>query len=205
MDYSFAINKFKKMLKYKGLSEVEIEVILKKAKEKDVVILEDLYNSMAETSIVYSEDELSDIKKYSIPDEIIEFYKKYEPNDLPYLSGYIDLLSIKEIKYVNTTIAPSAYLLRYGLLTIALTGEGDAIVIDLNNINKGQARILFCSAKWFKFNEMLRKVNVSSYFLGISNAYLSDNIIKNKLPVIEETFYDFVLGLSEEKYAEGIY
>lgn len=205
MDYSFAINKLKKMLRDKGLAEVEIEVMLKKAKETDIAVLENLYNSMAEMSIVYSEDELADIRKYSIPDEIIDFYKKYEPNDLPYLSGYIDLLNIKEIKYVNTTMAPAAYLLRYGLLTIALTGEGDVIVMDLNNINKGQPRILFGSDKWFNFNEMIRKVNVSSYFLGISNAYLSDNIIKNKLPVIEETFYDFIIGLSEEKYAEGIY
>lgn len=199
MDYIYAINKFKKMLRDKGLAEVEIEVMLKRAKDIDIMTLKNLYESMAEMSIVYSEDELEDIKKYSIPDGIIDFYKQYEPNDLPYLSGYIDLLSIKEIRYVNTTIAPSAYLLRYGLLTIAMTGEGDVIMMDLNNINDGQPRILFGNVNWFNFNEMIRKVSVSSYSLGLSNAYLSENII-DKLPVMEESFYDFIIGLSEEKY-----
>ena len=200
MDYDYAISKFKKMLKNKGLAEVEIEVGLKRAKDIDIITFENLYGSMAEMSIVYSEDELEDIKKYTIPDEIIDFYKQYEPNDLPYLSGHIDLLSIKEIRYVNTTIKPSAYLLRYGLLTIAMTGEGDVIMMDLNNLNDGQPRILFGSVNWFNFNEMVRKVSVSAYSLGLSNAYLSENIINNKLPVMEESFYDFIIGLSEDKY-----
>lgn len=200
MDYDYAISKFKKMLKNKGLAEVEIEVGLKRAKDIDIMVLKNLYESMAEMSIVYSEEELEDIKKYTIPEEIINFYKKYEPNNLPYLSGHIDLLSIKDIRYVNTTVAPSAYLLRYGLLTIALTGDGDVIMMDLNNINNGQPRILFGSFNWFNFNEMVRKVSVSSYSLGLSNSYLSDHIINNKLPVIEESFYNFIIGLSEEKY-----
>ena len=202
MDYDYAISKFKKMLKGKGLAEVEIEVALRKAKDIDIRVLENLYKSMAEVSIVYSTDELEDIKKYSIPQEIVEFYRENEPNNLPYISGHIDLLSIKEIRYVNTTTSPSAYLLKYGLLTIAMTGEGDVILMDLNNINDGQPRILFGAVSWFNFNEMLRKVSISAYTLGLSNVYLSDIIINNKLPVMEESFYDFIIGLSEEKYDE---
>ena len=55
MDYDYAISKFKKMLKNKGLAEVEIEVGLKRAKDIDIITFENLYGSMAEMSIVYSD------------------------------------------------------------------------------------------------------------------------------------------------------
>ena len=45
MDYDYAISKFKKMLKGKGLAEVEIEVALRKAKDIDIRVLENLYKS----------------------------------------------------------------------------------------------------------------------------------------------------------------
>lgn len=126
---------------------------------------------------------------------------------LPILAGGIRLLSIYDIKKENCEFAASAYLVIYGLLTIATTIGGNSICIDLNN---KEQRIIICDKSWFSFNKELRKVEIScrsdqelmeiyNKYGTIETEYLSFDTINKYFPVVSKNFYTFLNDIADNK------
>lgn len=128
-----------------------------------------LFNTFGANSPVYSEDELSILKKYKLPGKISNFYKEYCPFETIMLSGGVRLLTFEAFKEENLVNAPGAFLIKFGIITFATTIGGNAICFDLNDIKDNDSSILlvdhsvFCNKSVFTFENGKFERNEISY------------------------------------------
>jgi hypothetical protein len=183
VDFSLIIGNIKKQIMNDGYVG---EVRFGKPNEDDLKYLTELYNTFNYYTTIYLDDELEILKDYRVPDVVLDFYRNFEPKEVPMLPCYLRLLSLDAIKEENTELHPSAYLIRYGLITFATTVGGNAVCMDLNQLNDGGPRILYCD-----------KTNIHS----------DDEEIKfrktiSTLPEIAPKFSEFLHGLSVGMYED---
>jgi hypothetical protein len=168
--------------------------------EERLKVLTDLFGTFSYWSAVYrqNDDELADLHHYRIPECIINFYREFEPGNIPCLSDGVGLLNLEGIKMENSSFAPGAYLIRFGLITFATTTGGNAICMDLNELTEGEPRIVYADHTWFMFDEDVRQLKYNFYPHKVQEpkGYVNLGMIKKYLPEISKTFSEFLDLLS---------
>lgn len=157
----------------------------------------------------YKENDLENLKSFLIPETIGNFYRDFEPQNLPALSGGIRLLGLEQIKKENASAVPSMFLVKFGLLTVATTIGGNVICLDLNAIKNGEPRILIADHSFCSYNDDLNVVECVIVPDDIADNYSDDepivltyNLIKSCLPQIADSFSDFLIKLANEEYID---
>lgn len=194
------IENFKKLVTeddYKG----NLETLFGQADPGQMRFLTDLYGTFSKFHTIYDEAELEYLKYVKVPESVLSFYREYEPKELPTLPCYLNLLDLRAIREENSELAPSAVVIAHGLLTIGTTMGGNAVCMDLNEIDEGEPRILYVDRSYINFDYGTRKVMVS--FRGLDDrGPMTMKLIKNELPVIAETFTEFLEKLSTGQYED---
>lgn len=207
-EYKGIIEKIKLYLQRRGIEKECIEKsFVPCTDEHRLAALSKLYDFYSKWSAIFLEEdeELVELKDYELPESVLNFYRDYEPNELPCLEGGIYLLNLEGIKDENSNSSPGAYLIKYGLVTIAITIGGNAICLDLNWIANGEPRVVYADNSWFSFNDEERKVEFSFYPFDIEeeDEFLTHSIIKKYLPQISQSFHGFLEMLSSESEWEA--
>lgn len=141
--------------------------------------------------------------------KIIEFYSKYQPDNLPMLESYVRLLGIDSIMEENMDFAPGKYLAEYGVYVFATTAGGHGLCIDTNNVKLGDASILIADHDFCSYNENYDCVEIEIAPDKVLDKLGDDEIlrlnypnIKKSLPKIENSFLKFMRKLSTNKYED---
>lgn len=141
--------------------------------------------------------------------KIIDFYKNYQPYDIPMSKSYVQLLDIEGIVLENTNAEPGKYLAEYGVIVFAVTVGGNVLCIDTNSANDGDASVLIADANFCSFNESLECVEI-----GIVPDEIYEQLIENEAVIlnyenitkclnkIENSFMEFMLKLSNDEYED---
>lgn len=210
--YRRIIENIKSFLKNNGCNDAIINKCFGRCENEDKIkILTELYDVLSYWSSVYykEDDELSELKKYKVPINILNFYREFEPKEIPCLEGGVYLLGLDDIKEENTSRASGAYLIKFGLLTFATTIGGNALCMDLNAMRNGEPRIVYVDNSWIWFNEETRRVEYDFYTsqIGEPKGELTYSVIKKYLPEVSNSFSEFLDRLSsyEEWDAEDYY
>ena len=139
---------------------------------------------------------------------ILDFYNKYQPSNLPTISG-IGLCDIEHIIEENTDLAPGIYLAEYGVYVFATTIGGNALCIDTNDVRDGDASVLIADANFCSFNEDFNCVEIEIAPEEVWDEYdeADDDVlhlnypnIKKCLPKVENSFLEFIRKLSLNEY-----
>lgn len=207
MDYSQIINKFQRNFVRDGMNPDKVKGSFREANIEDLNYLLDLHGTYSESSLFYEKDALEELKNFTVNKTVIEFYRKYEPHNLPTLSGGIRLLALESIKVENASVSPSMHLLKFGLLTIATTIGGHAICLDLNTENNNEPRVVIADQVFCSYNEDLDLVecvivpdSVAQNYTDDEPIILSYSLIEQCLPEIAVSFSEFLANLSNEIY-----
>ncbi|MBU7319157.1 SMI1/KNR4 family protein [Paenibacillus oleatilyticus] len=207
MDYITIINNFRLSLERNGMDSHEVKIAFREADLVDLNYLRDLYGTYSKSSSFYNEEDLKDLKKYVIPESVVDFYRVFEPNHIPLLSGGIGLMALESIKMENSSASSSMYLIKYGLLTIATTIGGHVICLDLNTTNHNQPRVVMAEQSFCSYNEDLDVVEcvlvpdeIAENYADDEPIVLSYDLIKQCLPEIAASFHEFLEKLSSESY-----
>ncbi|MED4726903.1 hypothetical protein P9597_01905 [Aneurinibacillus migulanus] len=207
MEFAKIITKFHRNFMRDGMAQEDVNKAFQQANTADLNSLLDLYGTYSESSSAYTKNELEDLKKYTVPDSVVAFYSNHEPHLVPTLSGGIRLMNLESIKVENSSAAPSMYLLKFGLLTIATTIGGHAICLDLDSTNDSQPRVVIADQAFCSYNDDLQVVECVLVPGDIAENYavdepilLSNTLIKQCLSEIAPSFREFLKNLSNESY-----
>lgn len=139
--------------------------------------------------------------------KIIDFYRKYQPNNIPMLDSYVQLLGIDKILLENTTAEPGKYLAENGVYVFALTVGGNLLCIDANDCKEDDASILIADCNFCSYNENYKCVEIGIVPDELMEDMLQDGIvilnypnIKKCLKKIESSFEVFMNKLSNGEY-----
>ncbi|MEZ2737445.1 hypothetical protein, partial [Aneurinibacillus aneurinilyticus] len=77
------VNKFKINFVKNGIDPDEVNKAFGKANLDDLECLTDLFGVFSKSSTFYKEDDLETLKKYNVPDVVVDFYRNFEPQNLP--------------------------------------------------------------------------------------------------------------------------
>lgn len=194
VNYNNIIKKINTQLKEKGRDIDWINGLFRKANNNEKEILLNLFTKIKEKNNSYTGLELKDIEKYRLPKNIEFFYKEFTPSEIISLEGYVRLLNLEQIIIENSELTPGALLIKYGFITFATTIGGNAICIDLNNINNDDAQILLADHSIFYDKEF------SIYKMGKLIDYsLSYETIKKLSGVICNSFFQFIEMLANRE------
>lgn len=203
------IQRFEKSIIRNGLKPNEAKEAFSQAKPEDLNDFTLLYETYAKWSAFYKEKDLENLKSYSLPETIVAFYRDYEPQNFPALSGGIRLLRLEQIKEENASATPSMFLIKYGLLTVATTIGGNVICLDLNEIKNDEPRVLIADQAFCSYNDDLDIVECVIVPDDIADNYSDDepivltyDLIKSCLPQIADSFSDFLMKLANEEYED---
>lgn len=207
IEFNEIINKFKLNFIRDGISPNEANKAFGKANSADLEYLTDLCGTFSESSIFYKDDDLESLKKYTVPDTVVDFYCNFKPQNLPVLSGGIRLMALESIKEENSSASPSMYFIKYGLLTIATTIGGHVICLDLNKIDNNEPSVVIADYSFCSYNDDLNVIECINVPDEIADNYsddepiiLSYSLIKSCLPQIATSFSEFLTQLSNEQY-----
>ena len=89
-----------------------------------------------------SADDLNKLTRLGVPEEILEFYRNYEPHEF---DGQVNLLSICELLEQNEYAYPAFVAWPKGYLVFACTDCGDSYFFDLNRSKEGRVPIVLIS------------------------------------------------------------
>ena len=158
-------------------------------------LLYNLYEFFIDKHSIYYEDDLEDLKNYSLSPEVISFYKKIHPTDGINLGADVGLCGSYTLKRENTECAPGAYLIKYGVFTFASTTGGNAICMDLHIKTNGEPRIIIVDHSVFS-NEEIMLLNKDG---TVTFEKLSYAVIYKYTVEISSTFLDFLDMLKNNK------
>ena len=141
--------------------------------------------------------------------KIIEFYSKYQPDNLPMLDSYVRLLGIDSIIEENKNICPGIYLSKYGVYVFATTAGGHGLCIDTNDVKNGDASVLIADHDFCSYNELYDCVEIQIAPDKVFDKLADNEIlplnypnIKKSLPKIESSFIKFMKKLSMNRYED---
>lgn len=201
------IERFEQNIIRDGQEANEAKQAFGQAKPDDLNNITLLYETFTKCSAFYKENDLENLKSYSIPETIVTFYRDFEPQNLPALSGGIRLFGLEQIKEENASAAPSMFLVKFGLLTVATTIGGNVICLDLNAIKNDEPRVLIADHSFCSYNDDLDVVECIIVPDDIADNYSDDepivltyNLIKSCLPQVADSFSDFLIKLANEEY-----
>lgn len=139
--------------------------------------------------------------------KIIDFYKKYQPNNIPMLDSYVQLLGIDKILLENTIAEPGKYLAEYGIYVFALTVGGNLLCIDTNDCKDDDASILIIDCNFCSYNDHYNCVEIGIVPDELMEDFLKNGIvilnysnIKKCVKKIESSFEVFMNKLSNSEY-----
>ncbi|MBE6753444.1 MAG: hypothetical protein E7559_03700 [Ruminococcaceae bacterium] len=139
---------------------------------------------------------------------VLDFYSRYQPNNVPMTESYVRLVDIDTIIAENTVGEPGKYLAQYGVFVFALTVGGNVICIDTNDIRDGNPSVLIADASFCAYNESCGCVEISVAPDEIMEECDDDilrldyeNIVRC-LPRIEDSFTEFMSKLSNDEYED---
>ncbi len=168
----------------KGVAETDI--IFLKSTEEQMQQLQDLMGNNAK--------------------EVLEFYKKYQPEVTPMLPCYLSLLNIDEIVIENTCAEPGMHLAKYGVITIGVTVGGNVVCIDTNDVSEAGPKILLFDSNFCYYDDEDDIARIG--YIPSSVEHLFDLAYDQKDPVLSyeniqkcghvlsESFMDFMEKLS---------
>lgn len=205
--FTKVIERFEQNLIRDGHEADEAKQAFGQAKPDDLNNITLLYETFTKWSAFYKENDLEDLKSFLVPETIVTFYRDFEPQNLPALSGGIRLLGLEQIKEENASAAPSMFLVRFGLLTVATTIGGNVIWLDLNVIKNDEPRALIADHSFCSYNDDLNVVECVIVPDDIADNYSDDepivltyDLIKSCLPQVADSFSDFLIKLANEDY-----
>ena len=92
--------------------------------------------------------------------KVIEFYRDYEPVQIPMLPCYLNLLDIDGIMEENTCGEPGMHLAKYGVYTIGVTVGGNVVCIDTNDVNNGDATVVMFDSNFCYYDDEKEMVRI---------------------------------------------
>ncbi|WP_167397446.1 SMI1/KNR4 family protein [Lysinibacillus mangiferihumi] len=203
------IERFEQNIIRDGLEANEAKEAFGQAKPDDLNNFTLLYETFAKWSAFYEEKDLENLKSYSIPETIVTFYRNFEPQNLPALSGGIRLLGLEQIKEENASAVPSMFFVKFGLLTVATTIGGNVICLDLNEIKNDEPSVLIADHSFCSYNDDLDVIECVIVPDDIADNYSDDepivltyDLIKRCLPQVADSFSDFLNKLANEEYVD---
>ena len=141
--------------------------------------------------------------------KIIDFYREYQPYNMPMTESYVQLLDIDNIISENTEAEPGVYLADFGVFCFALTVGGNVLCIDTNDAKNGDASVLIADANFCSYNEFYNCVEIGIAPEEVLEQLADDELLplnypnlKKCLTKIEDSFMDFMLKLSNDEYED---
>lgn len=142
-------------------------------------------------------------------DKVMEFYKEYQPYELPMLPCYLNLRSIKVLVEENKNFAPGAYVSQHGVIVFGTTVGGDAVCIDTNRAVDGDPAVVMVDHTFCYEDGETGKICVSH----VPQRVMEQLDPKEPLPFnyktialcasrINDSFVDFIKKLSEGYYED---
>ncbi len=139
--------------------------------------------------------------------KIIEFYSVYQPNNIPMLDCYVQLLGIDSMINENTNSEPGKYLSEYGVVVFALTVGGNLLCIDTNDSFEDDAPVLIADANFCSYNKAYDCIEIGVVPYDLLPQLMGDGVlrlnydnIKKFLPKVESSFLLFMNNLSCNYY-----
>lgn len=139
--------------------------------------------------------------------KIIELYTNYQPNNMPMLESYVQLLGIDSIIDENTIAEPGKYLAQFRVYPFALTVGGNLLCIDTNECHNGDADVLIVDSNFCSYNKNYDCIEIGIIPNDIANDFSSEKIIKlnyenicKYVHKVEESFILFMYKLSRNEY-----
>jgi len=186
LNYEKVIERFKNTFAKNGVIENDDEPFFGKASNDRIVYMTELFETFSYWSSVYLNGELETLKNYAIPESVIEFYRLYEPKNVPMTNAGIYLCNLERFKDENSCEGGGGVLIKYGVLTIATTIGGELVCIDLNNMIDNEPRVVI-------FN------NYECSFVEEFNSYADVLKIEH---LVAESFSEFIWKLSGDEYED---
>lgn len=158
-----------------------------------------------------SEDQISDLIEVfgTNVDKIIDFYRYYQPNNIPMLDSYVRLLGIDGILMENLNGEPGKYLSRYGICVFAVTVGGNVLCVDTNETLSGDASVVIADSCFCSYNEHFDCVEIGRIPKHIEDDCSGKGIVelnylnaKKCLTKIESSFLTFMEKLSINEYED---
>ena len=142
--------------------------------------------------------------------KVIEFYREYEPVQVPMLPCYLNLLDIDGIIEENTCGEPGMHLAKYGVYTIGVTVGGNVVCIDTNDVNNGDATVVMFDLNFCYYDDEKEMVRIG--YIPSSAMHLFEDVEDEKTTVfsyenikkcaykISDSFVEFLEKLSTNHY-----
>lgn len=141
--------------------------------------------------------------------KFIDFYKHLQPNEIPMMNCYASLCDIERIVEENTKRAPGAYLSRLGIYVFAVTGGGDSICIDVNDMQDGDPCVLIIDHTFLYCDEDTDEVEID-YISPLAEDKVNESDpncydftyenVRKYVYKLEDRFSDFIEKYSLDEY-----
>ena len=170
-----------------------------------------------ETEIVFSKSSEAQMEQLQglVGDnatQVLEFYKEYQPVEVPMLPNYLSLLNIDGIVEENTCAEPGMHLAKYGVITIGVTVGGNVVCIDTNDVSDLGPKVLLFDSNFCYYDEEEDIVRIghipsrAKHLFELSNAQKATtlsyaNILKCGY-VLSQSFMDFMEKLSNNYFED---
>lgn len=140
---------------------------------------------------------------------VLDFYKLFQPVDLPLTDSYVKLLDIDSIIEENMNSEQSRYLADFGVYTFALTVGGNILCIDVNDCVDGDPVVLIADSSFCSYNEDDERVEIDMIPESVEEDFDDEEYvelnyvnIRKCLGKIEDSFMTFMDKLSQNKYED---
>ena len=144
--------------------------------------------------------------------QVLEFYKEYQPVEVPMLPNYLSLLNIDGIVKENICAEPGMHLAKYGVITIGVTVGGNVVCIDTNDVSEAGSKILLFDSNFCYYDDEDDIARIG--YIPSSVEHLFDLAYDQKDPVLSyeniqkcghvlsESFMDFMEKLSNNYFED---
>ena len=140
---------------------------------------------------------------------VIDFYSKYQPYEIPMTESYVQLLDIDRMIMESTNAEPGKYLAEYGVYVFAVTVGGNVLCIDTNDIHNGVPSVRIADSGFCDFNEFYECAEIGIVPEEVMDEFPEDEMIPLNyenialcMKKIEDSFFDFMLKLSNDEYED---
>lgn len=164
----------------------EAEIIFQKATEEQMQQLQDLVGDNAK--------------------QVLDFYREYQPEEVPMLPNYFNLLNIEGIVEENTCGEPGMHLAKYGVITIGVTVGGNVVCIDTNDVSDAGPKVLLFDSNFCYYDDEEDIIRIgyipssAKHLFDLSDSQkattLSYENIQKCGHVLSDSFIDFMEKLS---------
>jgi hypothetical protein len=199
------VERIKKSLVAEGIDPMHLENAIGPAEEKDLRVLSHPYETFCAYHEVFWPEQLEPLKAYKVPEEVVEFYRHFEPKEVPIVSGGIRLWDLKRIFEESAGYVPGCYVLLYGLLAFASTIGGNVLCMDLGRLNHSQPRLVYVEHDAFyrdrKTGEVEWVTAPDEWLEQNGEAVLSREVI-DILPEVAPTFETFLWKVARKEFED---